>query len=200
MTCKLPPPPCAGFRRKSRRAGYGHLPRQRADARAGRGGASLRFGAVILLCLGLSACGFHPLYGGGGPSSNLSSIYVEPVSGGSGYELRNTLIDLLGSNGEARGKAYRLQITLDETAQGVALQNDAAITRYNDSLEVDYVLTDADGKVLTKGSQSGLSTYNVATSPYATLAAQQDSDKHAADDIADRIRTDLGVYFAGRGR
>jgi hypothetical protein len=32
-------------------------------------------------------------------------------------------------------------------------------------------------------------------SPYATLAAEQDSSKRAAQDMAERIRLDLGVWF-----
>jgi LPS-assembly lipoprotein len=40
-----------------------------------------------------------------------------------------------------------------------------------------------------------LSAYNVVQSPYATLTAQQDSGKRAAQDVAERIHLDLGVWF-----
>jgi LPS-assembly lipoprotein len=76
--------------------------------------------------------------------------------------------------------------------------NTTDITRYNDTLVVNYTLTDAKGTEITHGSQSSLASYNVAVSPYATLAAQQDSDKRAAEDIADRIRMDLGAFFTRR--
>ena len=39
--------------------------------------------------------------------------------------------------------AYRLKITLNETSQGIALQNDATITRYNNTLDARYTLSDA---------------------------------------------------------
>ena len=132
-----------------------------------------------------------------GPSltPQLASIYVEPVSERDGYELRNTLIDLLGSNGRTAGKRYRLTLTLRESNQGVALRNDATITRFNDTVAVNFVLTDMNGKTLTDGSQTGLTAYNVTSSPYATMAAQQDADKRAAEDIAERIRLDLAAYF-----
>ncbi len=154
--------------------------------------------ALLLLLPLLAACGFRPLYGDARLSPQLASIYVEPVAERDGYELRNTLINLLGGNGQAGGKPYRLKMNLTQAGQGVALQNDAAITRYNDTLTVSYVLTDAKGVEITRGSQSSLSSYNVANSPYATLAAQQDSDKRAAQDIAERIRIDLGVFFRRR--
>jgi LPS-assembly lipoprotein len=155
--------------------------------------------ALLLMLLPLlAACGFRPLYGDRRLEPQLASIFVEPVADRDGYELRNTLIDLLGSDGRASGKAYRLKLTLNRSNQGVALQNDATITRYNDTLTVDYVLTDARGAEITSGSQSSLSSYNVAISPYSTLAAQRDADKRAAQDIAGRIRIDLGVFFHHR--
>jgi LPS-assembly lipoprotein len=151
--------------------------------------------AALAFCFTLAGCGFQPLYGDSRLSPQMASVYVEPIAESTGYELRNNLIDLLGSNGEIAGKAYRLTVTLADASQGVALQNDATITRYNDTLTATYVLTDAKGQELTRGSLAGLSSYNVATSPYATLVARQDSDLRAAQDIAQRIRLDLGVYF-----
>ena len=150
--------------------------------------------AALALGFALAGCGFHPMYGPG-LSPQLSSIYVEPVAERDGYELRNTLIDLLGSNGELRGKRYRLTLNLSESNQGVALRGDAAITRYNDTLVAGFVLTDMKGATVTEGSQTGLTAYNVTSSSYATLAAQQDADKRAAQDIAERIRLDLAAFF-----
>jgi LPS-assembly lipoprotein len=125
----------------------------------------------------------------------LTAVYVEPIADRDGYELRNQLIDLLHSDGSKAGKRYILKVTLNEASQGIALRNDATITRYNQTLDVHYVLTDARGVVLTEGDQTSLSAYNVANSPYATLAAAQDSSKRAAQDIAERIHLDLGAYF-----
>jgi LPS-assembly lipoprotein len=146
----------------------------------------------------LAGCGFHPLYGDAHLQPQLASIYVEPVAERDGYELRNTLINLLAANGESGGKAYRLKLNLNETNQGVALQNDATITRYNDTLTVSYVLTDDKGTEVTHGTQSSLASYNTVNSPYATLAGQKDADKRAAQEIAERIRLDLGVFFRRR--
>ena len=150
--------------------------------------------AAIALCVPLAGCGFHPMYGNS-LAPQLSSVYVEPIAERDGYELRNSLIDVLQSDGDAAGKAYRLKISLNESSQGVALQNDATITRYNNRLEAHYTLSDARGNVLTTGSQSEMSSYNVVTSPYATLVAEQDASKRAALDVAERIHLDLGVWF-----
>ena len=155
--------------------------------------------ATVLLLPLLAGCGFHAMYGDTKLEPQFKSIYVEPVADRNGYELRNALIDLLGSDGQPGGKVYHLRLVLNETNQGVVIENDTTdISRYNDTLTVNYTLSDAKGTVVTRGIQSSLSSYNVAPSPYATLSAQQDSDKRAAEDIADRIRMDLGVFFGRR--
>jgi len=150
---------------------------------------------IIAACFLLSACGFHPLYGRASLAPEMATIFVEPIAERDGYELRNTLIDALQSDGDAGGKAYRLKITLNESSQGIALQNDATITRYNNRLEAHYTLSDTRGNVLTSGTQTEVSAYNVVQSPYATLTAQQDSSKRAAQEVAQRIQLDLGVWF-----
>lgn len=147
------------------------------------------------LCLPLAGCGFTPMYGGR-LAPQMASIYVEPIPERDGYELRNTLIDLLGSDGRKSGKRYSLAITLSNSSQGIALQNDATITRYNSTLEARYVLTDLrSGTAVNQGGEKELSAYNVAQSPYATLVAEQDASKRAAQDVAERIRLSLGAWF-----
>jgi LPS-assembly lipoprotein len=153
--------------------------------------------AIIAGCLLLAGCGFHPMYGRS-LAPALASIYVEPIAERDGYELRNSLIDSLQSDGDKAGKLYNLKVTLNESSQGIALQNDATITRYNNRLEARYVLSDMQGHELTSGTQTELSAYNVVQSPYATLTAQMDSSKRAAQDVAERIHLDLGVWFRNR--
>jgi LPS-assembly lipoprotein len=159
----------------------------------------LRLPAALTLACVAGGCGFHPLYGDNGATAGtrdkLAAIYVDPIPNRLGYELRNQLIDLFDSSGRASHDAFRLHVTIGQKSEGVALQNDAAITRYNDTLTIHYELTDRNGKVVTSGEESGLAAYNVVESPYATLIAQRDADTRAAQDIAYRIRTDLAVFF-----
>ena len=158
-------------------------------------------GFCLLISALTSACGFHPLYashnGDPGASRIFSSVYVEPIAEDAGYELRNSLIDLLDTTGRSSDSRYRLKITLNDQLQGAALQNDASITRYNYTLTADYVLTDGStGNAVTHGEVSSLTAYNVVASPYATLVAQKDAQKRAGDELAERIRLDLSIYFA----
>lgn len=166
--------------------------------------------AALALAVLLAGCGFHPLYATpdmpkGQMQANLRGIYVEPVPDRLGYQLRNQLIDLLDAKGEAAGARYVLRVTLATKSDAIGVQSQTApggvtqtaITRYNDKITADYDLIDPKtGKSIAHGLETGLSSYNVLSSPYATLAVQQDADRRAAEDIADRIRIDLAVWFA----
>jgi LPS-assembly lipoprotein len=154
------------------------------------------------LSLALSACGFHPLYGNVGTSGNigamLSGIYVEPIPDRVGYELRNDLLDLFNATGAADGNPYRLKLSLSEEEEAVILQPNTAITRYNYTLTAHYDLVRrAETMPVKSGDVSALTAYNVASAPFlfGTVTAERDAKDRAANEIADRIRTQLAVYF-----
>ncbi len=156
---------------------------------------------VLLGGMILGACGFHPLYGtiGEDPAAQriFASIYVDPIAHERvGYDLRNNLIDLLRAADRPQGTAYRLHVDVTETREGVALQNDATITRFDIVFVAKYELTDARLKSVLKGTESTLESFDVAQSPYSSLTGQQDAEKRAAQDIAEHIRINLGVHFA----
>ncbi|MDE2351706.1 MAG: hypothetical protein KGL66_07425 [Alphaproteobacteria bacterium] len=168
--------------------------------------SGLRLLIAAGIALALSGCGFRPLYGsyGANPGAQriFTSIYVRPIETERvGYQLRNSLMDLLQASASPANAVYQLNIDLQERREGVAVDPNASITRYNYTLMAKYVLIDLrTAKVITKGTQSTLSAYDVmpssATSAYSTMMARQDAQKRAAEDIAARIRLDLGVFFA----
>jgi LPS-assembly lipoprotein len=183
----------------------------KADARAEGGNVrnglcaiAIRTVATVSL-LTVSACGFTPLYGvnngAAPPGQSLASIYVEPIPERVGYELRNDLLDLLNASTRDAGAAYRLKLVItEERLESATLQRDATITRYNYHLTAHYDLFARDGTAAVKsGNVSTLTAYNVASSPYATVVAERDASDRAANDIAERIRTELAVYFRETG-
>jgi|GraSoi_2013_40cm_1033754.scaffolds.fasta_scaffold16505_2 LPS-assembly lipoprotein len=161
-----------------------------------------RTSLLIIAASGLAACGFQPLYGDGGSQVGpiLSNVYVEPISERIGYELRNDLLDLFNATGSADSAAYRLKLGLTETEEGVVLQPNTAITRYNYSLVAHYELFPKGSTSAIKiGDVTALTAYNVASAPflYATVTAQRDARNRAANQVAERIRTELAVYLRG---
>ncbi|HSM94800.1 MAG TPA: LPS assembly lipoprotein LptE [Rhizomicrobium sp.] len=160
-----------------------------------------RLAGLLAAALVLSGCGFRPLYGtmGANPAGQriFASIYVEPIEHERmGYNLRNKLMDLLRGASRAQDAAYRLNVTVTETREGVALQNDATITRYDLAFTAKYELTDAKLNVVTKGEETTLESFDVAQSPYASLTGQEEAEHRAAQDLAEHIQIDLGVHFA----
>ena len=162
---------------------------------------ALRFVVLGGGALALSACGFHPLYGtmDGNPGARqvFSSIYVDPIEHERmGYELRNQLIDQLRGVDHPQEAMYHLRVSVTETREGVALQNDATVTRYDLAFKAKYELTDKNEKSIVKSEETTLESFDVAQSPYASLSAQEDAERRAAGDIAQHIRLDLAVHFA----
>lgn len=161
----------------------------------------LRIVFVSVMALALSGCGFHPLYATNDTSSGarnvFASIYVEPIEQEHvGYGLRNRLIDLLRSPNHPQDAAYNLEVSVTETREGVALQSDTTITRYDLAFVAKYELTDRKANVVTKGEESTLESFDVAQSPYASLTGQEEAEKRAIEDMAEHIRIDLSVHFA----
>jgi LPS-assembly lipoprotein len=157
--------------------------------------------SAAALAFALAGCGFHPLFASNdsapGAQQVFHSIYVDPIEAErAGYELRNSLIDLLRGTEHQNDALYRLKIALKQTIEGTAVQSNGDITRYTYTVIADYTLSNIHtGAEITTGSETSVAAYDVVASPYATLTAQQDAQKFAAKDIADRIRIDLGVWF-----
>jgi LPS-assembly lipoprotein len=156
--------------------------------------------ACAAAALAVAGCGFQPLYArnasGTGAGDALAAIYVEPMPERVGYQLRNDLLDLLNATGEATGATYRLKLVLRENTQGVTLERNATISRFNYTLTAQYDLFPAGGTTpAASGVVSALAAFNVASSPFATVIAERDATDRAAKDVAERIRTELAVYF-----
>jgi len=158
--------------------------------------------SVVVPALLLAACGFQPLYGDASAGNNvgatLSTVYVEQISDRVGYELRNDLLDRLDANGSPTSARYRLKLYLVEKEDPVVFQPNTNITRYNYTLTAHYDLMPTAGTDAVKsGDVTALAAYNVAAAPflYATVTAQRDAKNRAANEIAERIRTELAVYL-----
>ena len=154
---------------------------------------------ILAACLLLSACGLHPLYGGGSHglvAGELRSVQVGPIAGQSGWLVRNKLIDRLGESGSGPAR-YRLDVTLDDNITAFGLRADRAATQERRTLRARYQLVDAsNGTVLldaTAGSDAGI---DIVSSEYATVAAEQTALEQLSEIVADQIVARLAVYAA----
>lgn len=91
-----------------------------------------------------------------------------------------------------------LSVTLTQTKEGVAFQSDEQATRFNVSLEAQFVLREADGDaIVTQGNTRSVAAFNIVRSEFANITAEADAQRRASRQVADSIALRLGVHFSG---
>ena len=164
-------------------------------------GSVTRSIAVALALLVCSACGLSPMYAGGGNGAvarGLAAVDVPPIEGRAGWLMRNALNERFGAAGET-APAYRLDVRLDDTLEGLAILGNDTVSRERRTLRARYQLIDAaSGEILldaTAGSDAGI---DVVSSEYATIAAEQTALENLAEAVADRIATQVALTLRDR--
>lgn len=152
---------------------------------------------ILGLTVSVAGCGgFVPLYAAQGVSPKLAAIEVTQPDGRLGFYMREYLEDSLARD-RNQAAVYRLTYSNRElrVPRGITIANVAS--RYEVDLTTNYSLIEiATGKVVTKGAVSINVTYDVLAQPYASLSAQQDGERRAAEQAAERVRVELASYFA----
>ena len=158
--------------------------------------------ALAVSSLGLAACGFRPLYGehaGDMAAADLAAVQIAHVGNRLGQILRNDLIERMSLLGEPLNPRYRLSASLSESSSAIAIQQDTTITRYDQRINVSFVLVDlATGGVIYRGRSQAIGGYDAVRSDFATLTAQQDVARRTVREVAEDIRAQLAAFFVGR--
>jgi LPS-assembly lipoprotein len=158
-------------------------------------GALLALGAAAL---GLTGCGFTPLYGEPGVTRGLADIQVVAPRGRVGFLLGESLEDALGHD-KAAPPAYRLELTVTETRGPRGLTRTDVADYYDVGLAVHYNLVSvATGKVAAQGNVASQVSYDDSGQAYADIAAAQDADARIAADAARRIQIKLAAWMAAQ--
>ena len=156
----------------------------------------LAAGVLAVASVGLSGCGFQPLYAQTGVASNLATVDVVAPEGRSGFLLREHLDDALARNRDT-APTYRMNLQVSETRYPRGVRIDNVATRYEYVLVASYVLTTIpSGAVAKRGVVRVELTYDSADQPYAAIAAQQDAQDRAATEAARRIQLELASWLA----
>lgn len=145
----------------------------------------------------LGGCGFRPLYGGGtgsGPGTLLGNVRIIAGRGELSFRLREALIEnLRPTSGSAP-----LTLTVDPkvTRDGLLIEEDDEITRYNLTLDVTYLLRRAgDTSVLFQDKARTIAAFNATASQFATLVSEREVQARAVEDIADKISRRLAAAY-----
>jgi LPS-assembly lipoprotein len=145
---------------------------------------------LIVTALGLSGCGFTPLYGETGVGSSLSRIAVTTQDDRLGYRVREQLEDALGRDG-SQAPLWRLETALEQSRRPLGRRIDDTATRYELTVRGSWTLTPSAGGAAVSGVETVTTTYAAADQPFAAIAAQQDGEERAAAELARLIRLDL---------
>jgi LPS-assembly lipoprotein len=141
---------------------------------------------VLALPLALAACGFEPVYGPGSAASTLENrlLTSEPRTRDA-YLLNQRIEERFG---RATDPAYRLSVILDVTEDGLAINTDGDIERYNVIGKAKFRLQDmaTDAEIIS-GEASNFTGYSATGSTVTTLAAQRDARKRLMTILADQI-------------
>lgn len=149
--------------------------------------------------LTLSACGFQPLYatGEGSAAAGLGNVRLGSVNANEGTVpiIRRAFERRMARAGDSAAE-YSLELDVRDLAQPLAVQIDDSVTRYNYRLIADYIMTPTDGGKSFKGRAEAVASFNVVSSQYSTLYAEDAAREKAARALAEDIERDILLKFA----
>lgn len=154
---------------------------------------------LLLLAVGLAACGFNPLYAkrDGEVTSSLANIEVVAPDTTLGRDLKYDLLDNLHAAGSPSGSPqYVVKLSPRTYQEDVAIQQDASVTRKNIVLIVTFTLERyGEEKPLLKSLARSRTSYNRVDSEFANIIASEDGLQRSTKMVAEDIKLQLGVYF-----
>lgn len=138
----------------------------------------------------LSGCGLHPIYAGGAKGAAaqaLAGVQVEPIEGKAGWLMQNALKDRLVAMGQGAPR-YSLRVKLDDRIEGLGVRADDSVTRERRTLRARFQLVDiASNETLVDETASWDAGIDVASSEYATVAAENSALERLTQIVADRV-------------
>lgn len=136
---------------------------------------------AIVVALGLAACGFKPMFHG-----QDTDIYVQPISGINGIDLRNALWAEFGGQREA-GAKYTLDVKLSTpNTQYKALEQTGDATWQEVSLTATYVLSH-NGEKIASGTETAAESYTFVRYLVASNASYNNALQNTTRVLAEKI-------------
>lgn len=135
----------------------------------------------LFLLLFLTACSFKPIFSG-----NSTDIYVAPISGINGIELRNSLNAKFGGIHEQNAK-YTLVVNLQEPiTKYKALERAGDAVWQEVKLTASYVLKQGN-KTIVQGSDSASESYTFVRYLVASNASYNNAVMNIIHQLSDKI-------------
>jgi LPS-assembly lipoprotein len=118
-----------------------------------------------------------------------NNLLVDEPSTRQGFFLTRQIEDRLG---RAADPAYGLSVKLKTSEEGLAIDGDGDIERYDILGSADYVLRNlTTGAIVSSGTVNGLTGYSTTGTTGAALSAHRDATERLMTQLADQIVTRL---------
>ncbi len=135
----------------------------------------------LILLLTLAACSFRPIYSG-----DKTDVYVGPISGINGIELRNSLNSQFGGIHEQNAK-YTLTVNLHEpTTQYKAFERAGDAVWQEVKLNASYTLKQGN-KVIASSSESAAESYTFVRYLVASNASYNNAVMNSIHQLSEKI-------------
>lgn len=150
----------------------------------------------VLAALPLSACGFTPAFGPGGPARGLlGKVQIDDPADKNAFDLVGRLQERLG---RADGAVWRLSYAIATEGIGLGITSSNAITRYNITGSVSYSLRRIGADpVVTSGTVRNFTSYSASGTVVSTAASERDAYVRLMRILADQMVTELVASSAG---
>ena len=157
---------------------------------------------LAALALGLSGCGWAPLYGeaASGPASEeLRAVYVEPILERIGQRLQIALRNSLNPTGEPTPERYRLRTTLATTLTNLGIESQGLASLGKLDVFATYTLIDSKNhKVLLVNTVHVTNSFDLNPNQYSTVVGGDDSAVRSAAELNQEIVTRLALFMERR--
>lgn len=142
---------------------------------------------IIVVAIVISGCGFAPMYSDNSAlQSRLSDIYIAPIAGTNGIDLRNYLA-MSWNTSNIKGAKYRLVVNLQNPRtiyKGLQRSGDATW----DEVRVNARWTLYEDKnILAKSSESASESYTFVSDLVSASASKNAATSNAVLSIGEKI-------------
>lgn len=158
-----------------------------------------KVGFTIALFL-ITGCGFQPIYytpkGEKSVQSLTAQVQILPIPEETGRIMVQSLKSALNPENLSVEKKFSLSVRLNQhinTDQGIL--NDNTSTRATMTMTAYYVLKDKNGREIINDKAIAMESYNILTTPYSTVTAEQASQKRLIKLLSEKISLRLANYF-----
>ena len=158
--------------------------------------------ALAAAALGLSGCGWRPLYADretGPGDAELRAIKVDPIPERIGQRLALALRESLNPDGVSAPQRYRLSILLTTARSDLGIQQTGLGSRGKLDATVTFWLRDIKtGTALLANSVHTSESFDILANNYASVVAEEDARIRAVEELRRDIVTRLTLFLQRR--